>query len=167
MPTFADLARYTNTSIGSGIDDPRLPKVFEGLVLVTECLAGISLRAQEQMDEVATRIVDELKAESARTVETIIGKSLLTVAVVPNRSGLLRTLEAFIPRIKPGLEAPTDGSAIPFPYLKRDLVRLLGVLAFHDRAIGDRVRAVEGVQVVLGLCVTDERNPCTLLRRVG
>jgi ataxin-10 len=72
-------------------------------------------------------------------------------------------LEVFIPRIKPGLEAPTDNDVVPFPYLKRDLVRLLGVLSFEDKSIGDRVRAVEGVEVILGLCVTDERNPCTCL----
>lgn len=76
-------------------------------------------------------------------------------------TGLLRALEVFIPRIKPGLEAPTDSDIIPFPYLKRDLVRLLGVLSFEDKSIGDRVREVEGVEVILGLCVTDERNPCT------
>ena len=50
-----------------------------------------------------------------------------------------------------------------FAYLKRDLVRLLGALVHEDRAMQDRVRAAEGIPVVLSLCVVDERNPCTFL----
>lgn len=47
-----------------------------------------------------------------------------------------------------------------FQYLKRDLVRLLGVLVSDRRAAQDRVRVCGGVQVVMNMCVIDERNPC-------
>ncbi|KAH8093304.1 spinocerebellar ataxia type 10 protein domain-containing protein [Cristinia sonorae] len=46
-----------------------------------------------------------------------------------------------------------------FLYLKRDLVRLLGILSFGSKQIQDRVRACGGIPVVLNLCVVDERNP--------
>lgn len=49
-----------------------------------------------------------------------------------------------------------------FSYLKRDLVRLLGVLCHGTKAVQDRVRDCGGIVVVLNLCVIDERNPCTL-----
>ncbi len=47
-----------------------------------------------------------------------------------------------------------------FDYLKRDLVRLLGILCYEDRAVQDRIRNCDGIVVVLNLCVIDDRNPC-------
>lgn len=56
--------------------------------------------------------------------------------------------------------AVADGSG--FSYLKRDLVRLLGVLAHGVQDVQDRVRDAGGLPVVMNLCVIDERNPCAL-----
>ena len=50
-----------------------------------------------------------------------------------------------------------------FSYVKRDLVRLLGVLCAEEKAVQDRVRACGGIPVVMNLCVVDERNPCESL----
>ena len=47
-----------------------------------------------------------------------------------------------------------------FSYVKRDLVRLLGISCAGERAVQDRIRACGGIPVVMNLCVTDERNPC-------
>ncbi|TCD71867.1 hypothetical protein EIP91_003210 [Steccherinum ochraceum] len=46
-----------------------------------------------------------------------------------------------------------------FSYLKRDLVRLLGVLTYQSRQVQDRIRGCGGIPVVLNLCVVDDRNP--------
>jgi len=46
-----------------------------------------------------------------------------------------------------------------FPYLKRDLVRLLGILCHNRKAIQDRIRLCGGISVVLNLCTIDDRNP--------
>ena len=101
-------------------------------------------------------------------------------------SETLRLLDKFLPRIAFGREAPPpvtveEGSAHRrpsftgagsasagarpsdpkgFAYLKRDLVRLLGILVSGRRPVQNRVRACGGIQVVLNLCVVDERNPC-------
>ena len=48
-----------------------------------------------------------------------------------------------------------------FSYLKRDLVRLVGVLAYENRMAQDRIRAHNGITVIMNMCVADERNPCT------
>ena len=50
--------------------------------------------------------------------------------------------------------------ASDFPYLKRDLVRLLGILCHNRKAIQDRIRVCGGISVVLSLCTIDDRNPC-------
>lgn len=50
-----------------------------------------------------------------------------------------------------------------FSYVKRDLVRLLGVLCAGEKVVQDRVRACGGIPVVMNLCVVDERNPCESL----
>ena len=55
-----------------------------------------------------------------------------------------------------GAKDPRTG----FNYLKRDLVRLLGILSFESREVQDRVRECEGIPVVMNLCVPDDRNPC-------
>ena len=47
-----------------------------------------------------------------------------------------------------------------FSYVKRDLVRLLGVLCAGEKVVQDRVRVCGGIPVVMNLCVVDERNPC-------
>ena len=47
-----------------------------------------------------------------------------------------------------------------FAYLKRDIVRLLGILCYENRPVQDRIRACGGIPIVMNLCVTDERNPC-------
>lgn len=54
--------------------------------------------------------------------------------------------------------AVADGSG--FTYLKRDLVRLLGVLAHGVKDVQDRTREAGGLPVIMNLCVIDERNPC-------
>lgn len=80
----------------------------------------------------------------------------------------LRQLNLFLPRINFGKPVSPDGSpslqrsqsADGFSYLKRDLVRLLGVLCHGVRAVQDRTRVAGGLPVVMNLCVIDERNPC-------
>ena len=91
----------------------------------------------------------------------------------------LRLLDLFLPRINfgrkvrsspkgreaahpvPGDKTATDTS--DFPYLKRDLVRLLGILCHNRKAIQDRIRLCGGIPVVLNLCTIDDRNPCKFL----
>jgi ataxin-10 len=86
---------------------------------------------------------------------------------------LLRLLDLFLPRInfgKPVTSSSTQGTPTPtqqstadgtgFQYLKRDLVRLLGVLCHGRKAVQDRARDCGGIEVVMNLCVIDERNPC-------
>jgi len=78
---------------------------------------------------------------------------------------LLRQFDLFLPRINFGKPVNLDGSPSRsentdgFFYLKRDLVRLLGVLCHGVRAVQDRTRVAGGLPVVMNLCVIDERNP--------
>jgi ataxin-10 len=90
----------------------------------------------------------------------------------------LRLLDLFLPRInfgrqvrstpkgKEAVSQPVPGEkkadASDFPYLKRDLVRLLGILCHNRKAIQDRIRVCGGISVVLNLCTIDDRNPCKL-----
>jgi len=89
----------------------------------------------------------------------------------------LRIFDTFLPRINFGKVKPSypqhgnGGGGVPaqsapgetgFNYLKRDLVRLLGILCYNNKAMQDRVRLCGGIPVVLNLCVIDDRNPCKL-----
>ena len=84
-------------------------------------------------------------------------------------TGLLRLLDVFLPRINFGkpVSSPGISQSIPgatdstgFSYVKRDLVRLLGVLCHKNKRIQDSIRNCEGITVIMNMCVVDERNPC-------
>lgn len=92
----------------------------------------------------------------------------------------LRLLDSFLPRINlrkvkvvgpssdvrsPDASGCREADAAGFPYLKRDLVRLLGILCHDSKVIQDRIRSCGGIPVVLNLCVIDDRNPCKFLFR--
>jgi ataxin-10 len=79
---------------------------------------------------------------------------------------VLRLLDIFLPRISlgkvvsPGSAQSTSAASTGFPYVKRDLVRLLGILVHDSRPIQDRVRECGGVPIVMNMCVIDDANPC-------
>ncbi|KAH9852057.1 spinocerebellar ataxia type 10 protein domain-containing protein [Lenzites betulinus] len=171
--------------------DLLLPKVCEALVLVTQCLTTVALRAEEA---VAARSGD---ASSVPTAVRLPPKELLVSATGTSGQGsveslieTLRLIDVFIPRITYGRLArrpsPPEGAhgsmqehevppqtadmagapppqavqaAQGFAHVKRDLVRLLGIMAAENRMVQDRVRACEGIPVVMNLCVVDDYNP--------
>ncbi|KAF8889372.1 hypothetical protein BD779DRAFT_1662135 [Infundibulicybe gibba] len=147
--------------------DPMLPKVCEGLVLVTQCIVTIALEAEEGQTYPSLPVNTPPSKErnlkeyfnEARSSDTGMAESLIE---------LLRLLDLFLPRINFGKPVTTPVSGIPqstaietsgFAYLKRDLVRLLGVLCHGVKSVQDRARDSGGIQVVMNLCVVDERNP--------
>ncbi|RDX48254.1 hypothetical protein OH76DRAFT_1484158 [Lentinus brumalis] len=193
--------------------DLLLPKVCEALVLVTQCLTTIALRAEEAGSTRPTS-AGGLASPSPRTfmvaASTSTGQGFVECLVET-----LRLIDLFVPRITYGkvVQRPTapmqrdlqgrvspnannsdpesasatdaqkqtvtgatevqpekktatepqtekaKAAAEAFAHVKRDLVRLLGVLASHDRAVQDRVRDCGGIPVVMNLCVVDDYNP--------
>lgn len=150
-------------SIGSGGGDASappaeldvmLPKVCEALVLLTQCIVSVALAAegQERGPLGRRKFFAEARSDGTGIVESIVD--------------LLRLLDLFLPRInfgkpvrQPGAPSAPSPDNPGFSYLKRDLVRLLGVLAHRSRSVQDRVRQCGGIQTVMNLCVVDERNP--------
>lgn len=147
--------------------DVMLPKVCEALVLVSQCVVTVTLDAEKESSSHGTpsaslqnirAFFNELRFENHSLAESLIE--------------LLRLLDRFLPRInfgKPVQNQPgSDGSVTTplsnvsdtgFFYLKRDLIRLLGILCHEQKAVQDRVRQCGGIEVVMNLCVIDERNP--------
>ncbi|KZT63130.1 hypothetical protein DAEQUDRAFT_734174 [Daedalea quercina L-15889] len=148
--------------------DLLLPKVSEALVLVTQCLTTLTLTSTEQPHNAGNS--GKVKAMLAEACSAD-GEGLVEVLVET-----LRLLDTFLPRITfgkvverpspPGVRSPpADAAPHPhsgikgFSYVKRDLVRLLGIIALDDRGVQDRVRECGGIPVVMNLCVVDDRNP--------
>jgi len=163
-----------------------LPKVCEALVLVAQCTTTIALAAEDRQEQLAQPGAVSVPFESMKTyfsdvrlqgqglVELVIGEWIQPSGLFGLTQRclieLLRQLDEFLPRInfgKPVSEravptpSPADGAG--FSYLKRDLVRMLGVLSHESKTVQDRVREVGGLPVVMNLCVIDERNPCKIL----
>ncbi|KAK1927072.1 spinocerebellar ataxia type 10 protein domain-containing protein, partial [Papiliotrema laurentii] len=159
---FTNHARYALISLGSGQDDARLPKIFEGMVLVCEGLVSMGLAAQSRADKAkASRETSDKRQAGGdeQVVQAMKGETALLKPLID----LLAALDKFIPRVKPGTAASTNtlppDQAAPVTLLKRLLVQLLGILTFEDTATGDRVRELGGVELVLGLTEVDEANP--------
>ncbi|GJE91157.1 spinocerebellar ataxia type 10 protein domain-containing protein [Phanerochaete sordida] len=169
--------------------DLLLPKVCEALVLVTQCLTSLALASEEHYAQAAPlarapQPHGERLADAVASATSPAGAQGFVECLVET----LRELDRFLPRITLGKVAPgavpvdrlpegvrglreaqtahgggaagtrTDNPK-GFQFLKRDLVRLLGILVSDRRATQDRVRACGGVQVVMNMCVIDERNP--------
>ncbi|WWC63212.1 uncharacterized protein I303_105812 [Kwoniella dejecticola CBS 10117] len=158
---FHNLARYSKISIDSKADDPRLPKVFEGLILVTEGLSAVGLAVQSRKDQHRPSEGLEGDAELAWNMKDVEG------GVVKPSIELLRSLDTFFPRLNPRVQSQSTGATImpisddlkPFSNLKRNIVQLLGILTFEDTLVGDQVREAEGIQLILGMTEIDENNP--------
>ncbi|KAK6992602.1 Ataxin-10-like protein [Favolaschia claudopus] len=144
--------------------DVMLPKVSEALVLVTQCIVTITL---ESADEEAYAVVLEQNSQDFFNEATFADQG-----IVESLIELLCLLELFLPRINFGKPVRPSGKATHtkspsqdgpdgpgFAYLKRDLVRLLGILCHGVKTIQDRARLCGGIEVVMNLCVIDERNP--------
>lgn len=166
--------------------DVMLPKVCEALVLVTQCIVTICLEAEEQQSRLEQGISTIVSFTNLKTyfiqkqhdgvgvVESLIGMQALELSIMfltREILDLLHILDIFLPRINFGKPVNADGTPASvnqpgvgessgFSYLKRDLVRLLGVLCHGVRSVQDRTREAGGLPVVMNLCVIDERNPC-------
>ncbi|KAJ3878910.1 spinocerebellar ataxia type 10 protein domain-containing protein [Lentinula edodes] len=162
--------------------DVLLPKVCEALVLTAQCIITITLAAHSYHHSSPTS--SNSTASTHESIHAFFNQIHLEgVGLVENLVELLRLLDRFLPRINfgkpvatsagptveqtkqketlaPSVQAPTPAPGNPgFNFLKRDLVRLLGILCNEDRAVQDRLRKCGGIEVVLNLCVIDERNP--------
>jgi ataxin-10 len=148
--------------------DVMLPKVCEALVLVTQCIITVCLEAEEQQ----TRLEEGISTfvDFANMKEYYIQKKHDGYGVVESLIDLLSLLDIFLPRIQFGKPVNSDGTPLSsdkspsadvsgFSYVKRDLVRLLGVLSHGAPAVQDRTREAGGLPVVMNMCVVDERNP--------
>lgn len=166
-------AGYAAASMRSGKDDARLPSVLAALVLETEILSTIALAVQARTDVRAknpTNSEDAQEEGEEELVRTVKGRSIPTTSIIPALVDVLAATNAFLPRIKPTPTTAQENAEFAkgtltqkeiehaFANVKRDLVRLLGVLSFADTEVGDQVRAAGGVELILSLCETDERN---------
>jgi len=155
------ISNIVNVEMTSQVTEPPyeldllLPKVCEALVLITQCIVTIVLEVDNNHEmgvnnEVRVFCNDVRSKSGDGLIESILE--------------VLRLLDIFLPRInfgKPVAQIAQGAIADPtgFSYLKRDLVRLLGILCHGTRAVQDRVRFCGGIPVVMNLCVVDERNP--------
>lgn len=90
IPVFQLLAAYAATSMAHVPDDARLPKVWEGLVLVSEALVTMGLTVQAAQDDAGpgapphpeSGLVKEMKSpeDGEGLVKPIIGGALITSA---------------------------------------------------------------------------------------
>ncbi|KAF8727186.1 hypothetical protein AX14_007502 [Amanita brunnescens Koide BX004] len=165
--TFFSLSAYAQGAIDRSLRssstelDVRLPKACEALVLLTQCMVTVSLAAESKSSELSGQTNVKIFFNEQRR-----GKQGIVESLVES----LRLLDLFLPRInfgKPVASGPLSAvktydetnDVTGFSYLKRDLVRLLGILCHKERKVQDRIRECGGIQIIMNMCVIDERNP--------
>ncbi|KIM34276.1 hypothetical protein M408DRAFT_19203 [Serendipita vermifera MAFF 305830] len=138
------------------VPESHLPALAEGVVLAAQCSQALLLQESEMpLDDRLT----------LRCMVKEVGSIELTVDT-------LKSLDILLPRLQFGKAVPSpmakphvDGDEgidpAAFPYVKRDLLRLLGTLSYENKDVQDRMRACGGIEVVMNHCVVDESNPCT------
>ncbi|GJJ11219.1 hypothetical protein Clacol_005451 [Clathrus columnatus] len=143
-----------STSEQQGLD-VRLPKVSAAVILLAQCVNTVCVPFQDVPDA----NLSETGFQSA-----VIGSR--SPGFIESLIETLRQLDRFLPRIVFGKAVPSNTDAATnlidtkgFAYLKRDLVRLVGTICYQRSDMQDRVRECEGIPVIMGLCVIDERNP--------
>jgi len=138
----------------SAAPDLKLSPVLEALVLFSQC--SITLMLVDSEAELSSSSYSSSLKTRDSFIEDIID--------------VLRLLDVLLPRILWGKVQPLPHQTTPgsskssmdpaaFAYVKRDLVRMIGIVCHKDRAVQDRIRLCGGIYVVLNLCVVDERNP--------
>ncbi|KAI9464612.1 spinocerebellar ataxia type 10 protein domain-containing protein [Lactarius psammicola] len=155
-----------------GAVDLQLSGVCVALVLLSTSLSSILLAERENGGGETTE--PDLVSMTLPCVDAISGcRSPTGSGFIESLLETLRTFDAFLPRVNFGKVKPSypqhgnGGGGVPaqsageagFSYLKRDLVRLLGILCYNNEVMQDRVRVCGGIPVVLNLCVIDDRNP--------
>jgi Spinocerebellar ataxia type 10 protein domain len=156
--------------------DVSLPSVCEALVLITQCIVTITLEVEGAPTDAGNlrSLFNSAQSEAGQgLIESLVGTSEVSwiksahVSTSLLWAELLGLLDLFLPRINFGKPVGRPSSNyepvqdIPgFSYLKRDLVRLLGILCNEVKAVQDRVRECGGIHILMNLCVVDERNPC-------
>lgn len=80
-------------------------------------------------------------------------------------TAVLQLVNEFLPRLSLGKKVFAGQTAATtavtgFEGIKRDLVRLLGLLVHNSREAQDRVRLCGGIEAVMNMCVIDDQNPC-------
>ncbi|KIJ20811.1 hypothetical protein PAXINDRAFT_160284 [Paxillus involutus ATCC 200175] len=142
--------------------DLLLPKACEALVLVTQCIVSIMLTSER----LSTSGISENDLRPLfRDALSSRGNGIAVSTIE-----LLQLLDIFLPRINfgksvvspgtnQGIVSPAAADPTGFSYLKRDLVRLLGILCHKDSNTQDSIRNCDGITVIMNMCVVDERNP--------
>jgi len=145
--------------------DTRLPAACEALVLLTQCMVTVSLAAENRASSKSSESLTRTNLKDYFN-EQQSGKQGLVESLIE----LLRLMDLFLPRInfgKPVASSPLSAEktydkihdTTGFSYLKRDLVRLIGILCHKKRNVQDRIRECGGIPIIMNMCVIDERNP--------
>ena len=77
LDAFLRLHKYASISLTSGLDDARLPKILEAMVLVVECLGTIALALQARHDQDPSQagdsfVVTQLKSPENKYIQSIV-----------------------------------------------------------------------------------------------
>ena len=132
-------------------------------VWVCQKSSSVRSNAMLRVNKRSTTFPPDLLQRFDRLLPRVIFGKPVDLSTLPLPQGISHQPHpASTTTVPPKGPATEDGGPIKagFSYVKRDLVRLLGISCAGEKAVQDRIRACGGIPVVMNLCVVDERNPC-------
>ncbi|KAG9302289.1 hypothetical protein G9A89_008780 [Geosiphon pyriformis] len=88
--------------------------------------------------------------------------SLFKEGVIPNCIALLQQADLTLTRVTRSQSTPVDQTSQykkGLCYIKRDIVKVIGNMAYENQLVQDEVRRLGGIQLILNQCNIDDNNP--------
>lgn len=163
-------------------EDQSFAKCNEGFALALKAVIWVALLGANDNGEAwsraaGARMVEQL-GEGAY-LQVVLGQSAFRrsacarIALCPRAerfplapaAELLDLSDVYEPRLVRSPSAPPtverDESVHAFAPVRKDVARLLGIVAASSRAAQDRLAELGALEVLLGMCALDVQNPCS------
>ncbi|CAG8766906.1 7132_t:CDS:10, partial [Cetraspora pellucida] len=111
--------------------------LYTGLVLLLQCFGKLSQDGNDKIRE-----------------------CLFKGGIIASSISLLAQADKTFPRVTKATSSPSLQQGISeFAYIKRDIIRVIGNMAYDNCSVQDEVRRLGGILLVLNQCNIDNNNP--------
>ncbi|RIB16576.1 spinocerebellar ataxia type 10 protein domain-containing protein [Gigaspora rosea] len=110
--------------------------LYTGLVLLLQCFGKLS---QDENDK--------------------IRECLFKGGIIASCISLLVQADKTFPRVTKAMSSPLQQGISEFAYIKRDIIKVIGNMAYNNSFVQDEVRRLGGIPLILNQCNIDDNNP--------
>lgn len=155
-PFFLDL--FTTYDEGLNEDRPKESRdaiTFTGMILVLEGLIVLGLGSKQGREGIV-EVLERVVGQSLRSHSSEINHDEYSTVLLARTRDLTAPPSKMTPIEE---ESATIIEPLAIGHLKRNCVRILGILSFDSKEAQDRIREAGGLGLLLGMCQISDVNP--------